>query len=254
MYVIYLDESGNPNGWNNNQDHFIIGGVAIHEEYITHLINVLDDIQREFFPEVSIPLKFHAVDIYNGRDRFRKLGDLTRQRILDAIYNASSLIQYPSTTLFATAIHISAVRNADQALRDTFEDVVQRVNGFLSHLRQQGNFHKGMLIIDRSQNTETRYRSVVTDFRTSDIHNSYMENVDIPYFNQSDETRMLQLADFVSYAVFRYYEREDDQFLNKILSRFYDGTNDSKPAGLKHIIRTSAACHCVACRWRQTAD
>ena len=25
MYVVYLDESGDPNGWNNNQNHFILG-------------------------------------------------------------------------------------------------------------------------------------------------------------------------------------------------------------------------------------
>ena len=31
MYVVYLDESGDPNGWNNNQNHFILGGMAVHE-------------------------------------------------------------------------------------------------------------------------------------------------------------------------------------------------------------------------------
>lgn len=60
MYVIYLDESGDPNGWNNNQDHFILGGLAIHEDWISRLGTALDDIQAAFFPDISIPLKLHA--------------------------------------------------------------------------------------------------------------------------------------------------------------------------------------------------
>ena len=60
MYVIYLDESGDPNGWNNNQDHFILGGLVIHEGQIWRLSTVLNDIQREFFPDISLPLEFHV--------------------------------------------------------------------------------------------------------------------------------------------------------------------------------------------------
>jgi len=30
MYLFYIDESGNPNGW-DTQDNFILGGVAVHE-------------------------------------------------------------------------------------------------------------------------------------------------------------------------------------------------------------------------------
>ena len=52
MYVIYLDESGDPNGWNNNQNHFVIGGLAIHEGQISRIGKVLDDVQAEFFPEI----------------------------------------------------------------------------------------------------------------------------------------------------------------------------------------------------------
>lgn len=248
MYVVYLDESGDPNGWNNNQNHFILGGLAVHEGQIGRVSTLLDEIQAEFFPEISIPLKFHAVDLYNGRERFRNLTEPVRQELLDAIYDALGAIHYPQVNLFATAMHISAVADADQSLRATFEDVVQRVNAFLARLHRQGNPQKGMLIIDRSQSTESRYRTLIAQFRAS---GGNIGNIaDIPYFSQSSETRLLQLADFCAYAVFRYYERSDASLLNKILSGFDRPSRDEPPDGLKHIIRPSIPCDCLACSWQ----
>ena len=65
--VVYLDESGNPGSFRNNQDHFVIGGIAVHEGQIRQLSDRLDAIESRFFPDISIPLKFHATDINSGR-------------------------------------------------------------------------------------------------------------------------------------------------------------------------------------------
>ena len=251
MYVVYMDESGNPTGWNNNQDHFVIGGIAIHEGQIRRLSSRLDQIQSEFFPEITLPLKFHATDINTGHDRFRKLAAADRQRLLDAVYSVMADERYPHAVLFATAIHITAVASAEQALRDTFADITQRINTFLVRLHRGGNPQKALLIIDRSEGTEGKYRTLISDFRTSGTSHGYLGNiVDIPYFSQSNETRLLQLADFVAYAVFRYYERNNSQFLDRILTQFDGRSRDSERDGLKHIIQTSEACSCVACSWR----
>ena len=251
MYIVYLDESGDPNGWNSNQDHFVIGGIAVHEGQIRRLSARLDQIQSEFFPEISLPLKFHATDINTGHDRFRDLTDVNRQRMLGAVYRVMANERYPHVVLFATAIHITAVDSPEQALRDTFEDITQRINTFLVRLHKSGNPQKALLIIDRSQSTEGRYRTLISDFRASGTSYGYLGNiVDIPYFSQSSETRLLQLADFVAYAVFRYFERNDSQFLDQILTRFDGRSRESERDGLKHIIQTSEACSCVACSWR----
>ena len=251
MYVVYLDESGNPGAFRNNQDHFVIGGIAVHEGQIRGLSEDIDRIQSEFFPEISIPLKLHATDINSGHGRFRKLPVNDRQRLLDAVYAVIAGSPYPSSVLFATAIHITAVKGPEQALRDTFEDITQRINTFLVRMHRSGNPQKSLLIIDRSDETEGKYRSLISDFRTSGTNYGYIGNiVDIPYFSQSGDTRLLQLADFVAYAVFRHYERDDSRFLNKIFDRFDGRTRDSERDGLKHIIQTSEPCLCVACSWR----
>ena len=148
MYVVYLDESGNPNGWNSNQDHFVIGGIAVHEGQIRRLGARLDQIQSEFFPEISLPLKFHATEINSGHGRFRELSADDRQRMLDAAYGVIATERYPHAILFATAIHITAVDSPEQALRDTFADITQRINTFLVRLHKSNNPQKALLIID----------------------------------------------------------------------------------------------------------
>ena len=251
MYIVYLDESGSPNGWHNNQDHFVIGGIAIHESWIQPISESLDEIQAMFFPDISIPVKFHATDINSGVGRFRReLPKSQLQQLLNAVYDVITGFEYPNATLFATAIHISAVTSADQALRDTFEDVVQTFNSFLASLNEEGNPQKGMLIIDGNPSTEAKYRALISDFRRMGTQYGYLGNiVDIPYFSQSEDTRLLQLADFCAYAVFRYYERGDDRFLNKIIHRFDRRSRDFAGVdGLKHI--TQRACDCVACSGR----
>lgn len=175
--------------------------------------------------------------------------------MLEAVYETIAQVQYPAVVLFSTAIHVSAVNDSDQALRDTFEDVVQRVDSFLTRLHDRNNPQKGLLIIDRSTNTESRYRTLVAEFTDQGTGHGYAGNiVDIPYFSQSGDTRPLQLADFCAYAVFRYYERGDTQFFETIMPRFDGRTSDSPRDGLKHIIQTAEPCHCVACSWRNHED
>lgn len=251
MYIVYLDESGVPNGWNNNQDHFVLGGIAVHEGQIWRISEALNKIQSKFFPDISTPIKFHATDINSGKPTpFRELPKNQRQDLLQDVYNLISGIEYPKAVLFATAMHRTAVRNSDQVLRDTFEDVVQRVNTFLVRLNNAGNPQKGLLIIDRATSTECKYRTLITEFRNAGTQYGYLGNiVDIPYFSQSSDTRLLQIADFCAYAVFRYYVREDHRFLDKILHRFDKRSVDSSRIdGLKHII--SHDCSCRACAAR----
>lgn len=250
MYIIYLDESGDPNGW-NRQKHFVIGGVAIHEGQVWQLNQKIDQIQAKYFPEIQIPIKMHAVDIRGGRDHFRDLTELDRENLMDDMYQVISGARFPNLIAFATVMHISAVRSSEQALRDTFEDICQRINTFLVRQFNRGQPNKGLLIVDRSTYSENRYRTLISEFRKSGTTYGYLGNIiDIPYFSQSNDTRMLQIADFCAYAVFRYYESNDDKYLNKILPRFDRRAPNHSADGLKHIIESSEDCGCIACSWR----
>ena len=246
MYLLYLDESGDPNGW-TAQNHFVLGAVAIHEGQVYQLTEQLGRIQQSFFPGISIPIAFHATDIRAARGRFRDLHQDDRDRLLYDIYQVIHAARFPNLIAFATAIHVSAATSPNQVLHDTFQDICQRFNTFLMRQFKLGHPDKGLLIIDRAH--EGRYRELIADFQRSGTAYGYLGNiVDIPYFASRNDTRMIQLADFCAYAVFRYYESGDTDYFGQILPRFDRRAPRNPPDGLKHI--TSEPCSCKACSWR----
>jgi hypothetical protein len=62
MYLLYVDESGDPN--NTTENHFVLGGVAVFERQIYHLNEALNELQRQYFPTVNNTIEFHASDMY----------------------------------------------------------------------------------------------------------------------------------------------------------------------------------------------
>lgn len=48
MYLLYLDESGNPD--DAAEKHFVIGGVAVYERQTFFLSQALDALQQKHFP------------------------------------------------------------------------------------------------------------------------------------------------------------------------------------------------------------
>jgi hypothetical protein len=171
-----------------------------------------------------------------------------REEIMSDVYDIIASIRFPNLIAFATAMHISAVDNIEQVRRDILGDICQRFNTFLIRQHRAGKPSKGLLIIDRNQ--AEQYRQLVNDFKIGGTKYGYIDNiVDIPYFARCPDTRMLQFADFISNAVFRYYERNETTQINKIVSKFDKREKDHPPDGLKHIVHVD--CDCIACSWRK---
>ena len=246
MYLLYLDESGDPNSWQVN-DHFVISGLAVHEGQVYPLTSQMDQIQHRFFPGISIQIPFHATDIRAGKGRFSQLSQNQRDDLMVAVYTVIEQSRFPNLVAFATGIHISGVASAPEAFREVFQDVCQRFNTFLVRQYNLGHIDKGLLVIDQAH--EDRYRELFSEFRQWGTDWGVINNiVDIPYFARRRDTRMLQLADFCAYAVFRYFEKSDQTYFAHVEPRFDRRQRDYPPDGLKHIQRTG--CVCAACHWR----
>ena len=66
MHLLYVDNSGSVG--NPNETHFILGGVAIFERGIYHVIKALDDVVAEFgLGGNPHDIELHGNEIYNGR-------------------------------------------------------------------------------------------------------------------------------------------------------------------------------------------
>ena len=73
--------------------------------------------------------------------------------------------------------------------------------------------------------------------------------IDVPYFSPATETRMLQLADFVANAVWRYYEHGVTMDINKIKHLFSIGTEGWPVPGFNHLTKDKN-CKCIACTFK----
>jgi len=245
MYLFYIDESGDPNGW-NVQDNFVLAGIAIYEGQIRSLSNELNRIQESHFPGISVPIEFHAQHIFKAKGRFRKWEKERRFTLLDDIFNVIENAKYPGLITFAASIHISAVTNGNQALRDCLEAICDRFNTFLVRQFKKGYPDKGLLIIDRS-GRDRRIREIMSEFEQHGTERGYLGNiVDMPYFADSSHTRMLQLADFIAFACGRFFNSQDETYITKILTKIDRPSRDGPIVGLKHIIGTGHQCSCIA--------
>lgn len=246
MYLLYLDESGDPHGW-NSQKVYVIGGISVFEGEIARLTQQVDNIQRKYFPNVNIMLNLHAHEIYGGKGQFKQLGSQKQQELMFDMYDLIGSGSYPSRVTFSTAMDISYVTSTTQVVSDTFQDVCQRFNTLMVRQYNKGKPIKGLLVIDQAH--EQQYRDLLRQFQTTGTQYGYIRNiVDVPHFARAIHTRMVQLADFVAYAVFRYYEYSDTTFMDKIVGQFDRRSPSHPPEGFKHFIKT--ACKCYACYWR----
>ena len=95
MYLLYLDESGDPCAWQEH-NHFVIAGIGVYEFEIEVLRKKLRAVQEKYFPGITVPIVFHATDIHSGKGKFRALTKETRKTLFDDLYNICLLYTSPS--------------------------------------------------------------------------------------------------------------------------------------------------------------
>lgn len=234
MYLLYIDESGDPTSWKKHNT-FVFGGVAVFEGEVNKLVSAVNEVQKRYWPEIRVPLPLHASAIKSRRDRFRELDSGSAKQLMRDVYQVIAEAHWPGLVLFATAVDITYVEPGEDPDRYAFEDICQRFNTFLVRQFNKGFKDKGLLILEKS-GREARYRHLIAEFLEKGTQWGYLGNiVDIPLFVGSSETRMIQFADFCAYAVFQYFEHRDREFLDIIYDRFDKG-DDGRVHGLRHLV------------------
>lgn len=259
MYLLYLDESGEPHGPSGK--HFVLGGAAVFERQTFFLSERLDQIQAKHLPGVQGAIELHASSIRTGHNFWRKVPAPTRTALLQdiaaTIGNFGSA-RFPGVTLFAAVVEKGGGIEGEKAVRRATEEVCGKFDTFLSRFYHESRGRRperGLLVFDEGK-FEQRSRVWVQEFRKSGTHwGALLRNLsDIPFFTPSDATRLIQVADFVCHAVFRAYEHQDDSLRKPILHRF-DQT-EGVLHGLAHMHAPGPvrACDCPACASRRTRD
>lgn len=243
MYLLYLDESGNED--DPADKHFVLGGAAVFERQTFFLSQALDGVQTRHFPGLQ-PIEFHASAIRAGRGFWR---DIEREKKDEVLLDITRIIGQagPEVTLFAAVIEKSGRLWGESAVERATEEVCRRFDIFLMRLYQEaGNAQRGLLIFSQGR-FDKRAKVWVRGFRELGTRWGVLRNLsDIPYFSGMRETRLLQIADFVSHAAFLLYERRDAGLIRSFIHKF--NRQDGILHGLVHYradVRTT--CDCPAC-------
>jgi hypothetical protein len=216
MHLLYADESGSVG--DPSQQFFVLAGFSVFERQGYWFAQELDKIAARFNPADPASVELHGNPMNSGKGVFRRFTKADRAAAIEdalRIFTTS----HPSNRLFACAVRKARVSPADP-VEFAFEQLSSRFDLYLARLHKAGDTQRGVILFDKST-YETTLQSLATDFRTIGHRWGVIRNLaEVPLFLDSRASRLIQLADLIAYAIFRYYEVGDDRFFSIIRNRF----------------------------------
>ena len=253
MHILYLDESGTT----SEASCFVLAGLAVFEQDIYFYSQEMDILQRQYFPEETEPIFFHATKlrVRDGDKLDEPWSRLNREKRLELKDKIYEIIKNKHGVLFGCVVEkrLALARNEDP-YENAFEDLVSRFDLYLSRINRQLQLdnkdeQRGLIVI-----AESNYQKTIAllgrRLRTSGTRWGNLHNVsDVPLFAPSKDTRLLQYADFCSNAIFGRYNSGLAGDFDKIASKF--DQESGVIHGLSHKT-TDQTCVCTACLCRRT--
>jgi Protein of unknown function (DUF3800) len=201
-----------------SQAHIVLAGVSVFERQTFWIAQELDAIASRFNQADPLSVELHGSPMHGGRSEWRRFPVADRMR---AISDALAVIarSHPSNTLFGAAIK-KPISDPGAAIDIAFEQVCRMFDRYLKRLHRQGQTHRGIIVFDKAT-YETEIQSLAIDFRQFGREWGVIHNLcEVPLFLDSRASRLVQVADLVSFALFRLHERKDSRFFDIIEHRF----------------------------------
>lgn len=213
MHLLYLDESGSVT--DPNQKYFVLAGVSVFERKTHWIEQDLNAIASRFTPHDPYSVELHGSPMRAGRDGWKKFPLQDRlQAMKDALKVAGA---HPNgVRLFGAVIKKSALAGTDP-VEYAFQQLVSRFDLFLKRLHAKHNdTHRGLILFDKSS-TEQRIQSLSREFKYSGhTWGKTVNYAEVPVFLDSKASRLIQLADLVAFALYRFHEYNDASFYDVI--------------------------------------
>lgn len=248
MILLYIDESGS---LEDPRDHFVVGGLAIHESDVRALNRTLDALAARYLSPQLQQLELHAQWIRAGKGPWGRIPRPVKDGLLrDVPRLLGRFGGHHGYGLFAVARAPEAVPAADP-LERTFEELLLRFTQMLIRMGHAGNEELGLVIADKAK-YEGILQPLAQRWRTTGTRFARLTRLaEVPLFIDSKATRLTQAADFVAHAVYRHYSAGDSSLFTPMLGAF--DTDGGVLHGLVHLVRDYRRCPCPACVSRQTA-
>jgi len=236
MHILYVDEAGDGGTAQGSSKHLVLAGAAMHEAKWRKLTSLMDAAQLLHFPQAGSTLELHASPLRGGKKEFRVIGKKQRYVALKDIY--SRIGAATGLTLFAAIVDKNAFITQYHGRVDpyagAFEGLCTMFNYFLRRLqRRYSRPERGIVVLDESSpSLSNQLRVLLAQFQASGTRwDTLSQVIETPFFFDSKTSRMMQIADFSSYAVFRWYEANDGSYMSQIHHKF--DSESHKIHGLK---------------------
>jgi hypothetical protein len=227
MHLLYLDDSGSIA--DPSQNHFVLAGLAVFERGTHWIEQDLNEIAKRFDPHQPYSVELHGHPMRTGGRGWNQFPVPQR---LEAIRDALAIgirQRFPRDVRLFGAVLCKANFAGQDIAQVAFEQICSRFDQFLGRLyRINSDPQRGLILFDKSS-IEKRIQTLARDFKytghTFGVTRNYAE---VPVFLDSKASRLIQLADLISYSTYRKFEHGDDSFFS-IISGCFD-----EEGGVKH--------------------
>lgn len=220
MHLLYLDESGSIA--DPNQKYFVLAGVSVFERTTHWVEQKLNAIAEPFAPHAPHTIELHGSPMRSGRDGWKShpLPDRL-QAIKDALRVGVADHSPKNIRLFGAAVRKAALAGKQDPVEHAFEQISSRFDMFLKRIyAKHGDRQRGLILLDKSS-TELRIQTLAREFKYSGHSWGKTKNyAEVPVFLDSKASRLIQLADLVAFALYRFHEANDNSFYDVIKHRF----------------------------------
>jgi Protein of unknown function (DUF3800) len=264
VYLLYLDESGTHGG----SPVFILAGLALHEQDTWFMQRRLDDMLKRKLPKGLNLLDFelHAADIKSPKapvpgKRKRASEWLgmpygTRLDILNATYRSLARFKCRDTAYPCAFFGAVVDRSYADYEERAYELVLHKFDEMLTRQAHDSGVHqRGIVIHDKRVVEKDVQRWAATWRQVAGRIGRLAHLSDVPFFADSRASRCIQAADFVSWALWRYYglPTPDESFISPLWSHFDEA--GGKMHGLIHVVPgfRQGVCSCPPCSSRAAA-
>jgi hypothetical protein len=200
-------------------------GVAMHEGQWRKLTRQIDEIQASNFPTAGSFLEFHASEMRTGSRSFRGLPRPARSKAIEEVHKVIS--NAVGLTLFAAVVDkpsfIAKYQAKVEIYRAAFEGLSTMFDFFLQRKQRQAErVGRGIVVFDEARPSLSReIRRLLAEFQAGGTRWASLGCIiETAFFFDSRSSRLMQIADFAAYAVYRWYEHGDDSYLRTIYSKF----------------------------------
>lgn len=223
MYLMYVDESGSTT--DPSQKYFILSGVSVFERNTHWIEKEMNDIAKRFCKYADnndeYSYELHGSPMRSGKSEWR---GIPMDERIEAMKDCLKLVSKYKLHIFAAVIE-QGYSSGKDTITECFEQIASRFDMYLARLHSQGNTQRGIALFDKSS-TEKSIQALARTFKNDGHTYGKLRNfAEVPLFLDSKSSRLIQLADLVSYAIFRYYEHNDDSFYALIKNNF-DSNNE----------------------------